>query len=148
VYFSATDGTLYCLNALDGTKLWERDAGYGGERNAPVVAYDRVYVGSYVVEMVPPYTHHGKLYCFNAENGNQIWNITAGTTVFFSAVADKKVFFGNGDGDIYCFDALQGTFLWRYPTAGHYILSSPAIADGKLYVGSTDGNLYCFGGDE
>jgi outer membrane protein assembly factor BamB len=148
VYFSATDGTMYCLNSSDGTKIWEATIGQGGERNAPVVSYGRVFIGSYVVDMVPPYHHHGKLYCLDADNGNHLWNYTAGTVVYFSSVADKKVFFGNGDGSIYCIDAFHGRFLWRYETTGDYILSSPAIADGKLYVGSTDGNLYCFGEDE
>jgi outer membrane protein assembly factor BamB len=106
--------------------------------SSPALLNGRVYVGS----------DDCGVYCLNAENGHQVWNVTAGTTVFFSAVVDKKVFFGNGDGGIYCIDALQGTFLWRYETAGHSILSSPAIANGKLYIGSTDGNLYCFGEDE
>jgi hypothetical protein len=81
----------------------------------------------------------------NATSGAYIWSYTTSSWVASSpAVADGKVYVGDGNGAVYCLNATNGALIWNYAT-GDCVDSSPAVADGKVYVGSFDGKVYCFG---
>ena len=93
-------------------------------------------------------------YCFNATNGDLLWNTSAsdvlGNWKCSVAVADGKVFvgkpyFGGGVMDYvgtYAINASTGEIVWSYPEGG----SSPAVADGMVFtVGG--GRVYAFGGE-
>lgn len=148
VIFNTADGLVFCLDASTGEKLWSTKAGLGGERTSPAIAYGRVYIGSYIVDMQPPYPLFGKVYCLDISTGEHLWNYTAESTVHFCSVADNKVYFGISNfwvepDYIYCIDAFSGKFIWKYHV-GDYIMSTPVIADENLYVTSCDGSIYCF----
>jgi len=151
VYFSSSwDNNTYCFDAdpsdgvdegiddLDGVSydlIWMFEIG-GSVYSSPAVAYGNVYVGS---------NGGRKLYCLDAENGNETWNYTDNIPFFYSspAVADGKVYIGAYYSNFYCIDAENGAEIWKYLIGG-YIYSSPAIADGKVYISSKDGDVYCF----
>ncbi|AGK60928.1 WD40-like repeat protein [Archaeoglobus sulfaticallidus PM70-1] len=137
--FFATKSRLYALN-MDGSLAWS--VSFNGTMSTAAIAYGNIYIGSY----------EGKLYCFNATNGAELWNFTANGKIDSSpAVAGGIVYFAtnNPQGTIYAVDAFSGNMLWYYrltPPAGNYynIMSSPYIANNRLYIGADSGYLYCF----
>ena len=72
VYISSDDGAVYCLNALNGSKVWS----YADQRHQAVsssiaVAQGYAYFGCY----------DRKVYCLNALTGLEVWNFTTGNNV-------------------------------------------------------------------
>ena len=136
VYVSSYDDRVYCLDAVNGTQVWNYTTGYWMV-SSPAVVDGRVYVGSY---------EGGRVYCLDAVNGTQVWNYTIGWEVQGSpAVVDGRVYIGSYVGSygmVYCLDAAAGTKVWNYITTTG-VDSSPAVADGKVYVASDDGMVYC-----
>jgi len=66
----AASGTLFTFD-FQGNLHWEKDYGpdftayFHGTRSTPVVVDDLIYIESGM----------GKVYCLNAENGNEIWSV-------------------------------------------------------------------------
>ncbi|MEA1944884.1 MAG: PQQ-binding-like beta-propeller repeat protein, partial [Euryarchaeota archaeon] len=134
VVFFATKEMLYAVN-MEGGKVWSRDL--KGTSSSPAVAHGKVYIGS----------SDGVFYCFNADNGGEVWNLSVDVDIVSSpAIADDTVYFGTnaGDGTVYALNATDGTVRWTYDT-GNCIMSSPSVSDGTLFIGSDTGYLYAFG---
>ena len=130
-YVSSTDGLMYCLDAYNGTQIWNYTVGVTD--SSPAIAYGKVYIGSY----------DAKVFCLDATTGAQIWNYTtAGYVRSSPAVVDGKVYVGSLDGKVYCLDAMTGASIWNR-TIGAPVVSSPAIVGDKVYVGAMDGIVYC-----
>ncbi|RZB28812.1 MAG: hypothetical protein AEth_01814 [Candidatus Argoarchaeum ethanivorans] len=138
------DGALYALYSENGTVKWTKPV----ERtdSTPAIAYGNVYVCGGCIG-----SSDLMAYCFNATNGDLLWNTSAsdelGNWKCSVAVADEKVFVGKpyykmGVMDYvgtYALDASTGEIVWSYPEGG----SSPAVADGMVFtVGG--GRVYCF----
>ena len=101
--------------------------------SSPVVADDKVYVGS----------NDNNLYCLDAATGELIWNYTTGDTVRSSAaVADGNIYVSSWDNKVYCLNASTGTHIWNYTTDG-VPDAHPSVVSGNVYIGSNDGTLYC-----
>jgi outer membrane protein assembly factor BamB len=135
-YIGSDGGIAYCLNALNGSEIWNFTVAttaqmiHGAESiaisSSMAVANGYVYFGCY--------DHN--VYCLNASTGEKVWNFTTGNTVeSCPSVANGYVYVGSWDGNVYCFDATTGTKIWNYSTGG-LVESSPAVADGHIYVGS------------
>jgi cobaltochelatase CobN len=132
VYF-ATMSRMYAVD-MDGKEVWMHDL--KGTISSPAVAYGRVYIGS----------DDKKMYCFNASDGDEIWNISVDANVKSSpVVADETVYFGtNIYGDmVYALNASDGSLRWTYDT-GNCIMAQPAVSDRILFIGSDSGCLYAF----
>ena len=137
--FFATDSRLFALN-LDGTEAWS--VPFNGSLSTAAIAYGNVYIGS----------RDGKLYCFNASNGEVEWIFEANGKIDSSpAVANGVVYFATNtpEGTIYAVNAFNGKLMWFYrlkPPEGSYynIMSSPFLAEDKLYIGADNGYVYCF----
>lgn len=101
--------------------------------SSPAVYDGKVYVGS----------PDGKVYCLDAEDGDELWSYTTGGMVFSSpAVYAGRVYIGSWDHTVYCLNAITGEKIWDFPT-GDYVSSSPTVYNDKVYIGSYDGNVYC-----
>ena len=87
-------GGFFCLNASDGTILWNRTLN-GAVYASPAIADHKVYVGT---------CQDHAFYCFDTQNGTQLWSYTGGDYFASSpAIANGKVFVGSNDHHLYCF---------------------------------------------
>jgi outer membrane protein assembly factor BamB len=94
VYVGSSDFDIYCLDASDGSQIWNYTT--GAEVYAtPAVAGGCVLAGSY----------DGNVYCLNATNGSEIWSypagifspVNAGGTAGSPAIAGDVIYVvGNG----------------------------------------------------
>jgi outer membrane protein assembly factor BamB len=138
---------LYCLDAVTGTKVWESscgDAVSGFVSNGD----GRVYCGC----------DDGRVYCFNASTGAEVWSYDVGTggvlpygDTYFGGTFyyGGQVFLGSSAGYgyssnyVYCLNAANGNLVWRYRTAGA-IGCWPVVVNDRVYVGSyNDYTMYC-----
>jgi len=90
----------------------------------------------------------GNLYCYDAENGKEIWNFETGGPIYSSpAIFEKRIYFGSNDSNVYCVDWEDGSLLWKFEGPSGF-QSSPVITgdfDNKprVYIGCNDGYMYC-----
>jgi outer membrane protein assembly factor BamB len=98
--------------------------------SSPAVADGKVYIGS----------NDNKVYCLNADNGNEIWNyLISGDSGWISsspAVKDGRIYIGNAGGLMYCLDNNTGNKIWTTKVGWMIQFSSPAVSDNKVYIGS------------
>jgi len=137
VYFATGKGEkkLYAVNATTGDLVWSRYL--YGTISSPAISNGRIYIGD----------DDGRLNCFNAGNGSEIWNQTLGGRCKSSPVVAGGMVYtaaNYGKGTVYCFDADCGTPKWSYDT-GEFVMAQPSVSDGTLFVGSDTGYLYAFG---
>ncbi len=143
LYIGSDGGVAYCLNAEDGSQIWNYTVhtnsvdAHGGEASAisssMAVWEGYVYFGCY----------DQNVYCLNASSGAKVWTYpTDGTVESSPAIVDGNLYVGSWDGNVYCLNARTGDKIWNY-TTGSQVESSPAVADGKVYAGSVDGKVYC-----
>jgi cobaltochelatase CobN len=79
--FFASKNKVYAVN-MDGGEVWSRNLTV--TFSSPAVAYGNVYIGS----------DEKRFYCFNASNGDEVWNKSVNGTIRSSpAVADGTVYF-------------------------------------------------------
>jgi outer membrane protein assembly factor BamB len=113
-------GSVYAINANDGTLKWESLDGLGFTRG-PEVANGKLYIAA----------DDGNLYALDANNGNVLWKSVVLPNGSGVTIANNAVYTAGG-GSFYTFDA-AGNKLWQYaqPTS---------FADSKAYI--TDANGY------
>jgi eukaryotic-like serine/threonine-protein kinase len=123
---------------------WQSQVAIGHIADSPAaVAGGKVYIGTWQNPYIWPYGEDGHLYCFDINNGKELWRFeTSGWIVSSPAIDNGRVYFGSKNTYIYSLDANNGRQIWSYKTNG-YIRSSPAVMNGKVYVGSMDNYIYC-----
>jgi outer membrane protein assembly factor BamB len=134
-------GSLWCLNAENGSLLWHYFTEEMCNIVTPAVAYGNIYVP------LSNYTNfsngYGEMHCLNAVNGECKWKTYLGYDLdSHPAVADGKIYIstedwwgteGFWDGYCHCLDAFTGDIIWSFWLASG-TQSSPAIADGRLFI--------------
>ncbi len=144
-------GSLYCLDAVNGTSLWDI---YVGWSQNPAVVDGKVYF-----TMADFYSYNSQVQCRDAETGQTInWQRTLPGWILSSViVADDKVYVSSLDiygysGKLFCLNAQNGNIIWTYtmPPMEFMLYSSAAVADGKVYFVTSSfyyyyggGSLYC-----
>ena len=134
-YNYAGGADLFCLDPFDGAEIWKTNMPDEFVWGSPTIADDRVYVlGTYFY-----------LYCFDANDGDLLWDFESYGHCS-PMVFEDKVYFGSSGGDkqgFYCLNATTGEEIWFYNPYDHpFSAITPAITKGEIYVG--DGwNLYC-----
>ena len=87
VYVGSFDGTVYALDARNGTLAWSYQTG-GAIWSSPEVVNGVVYIGS----------TDDKVYALNAKSGVLLWTYSTGFYVYASpAVVNGVVYIGSGD---------------------------------------------------
>lgn len=136
-------GTLYKINAADGSLVWKKSIPYevqftGGDDmiGTPTVAAGIVFTSANLR------TYYG----INAQNGDIIWNFTnpeANEFIVSSPIyLDGQVFIVD-KFDITCLNASTGQKIWNTFTGDEYYVS-PSYADGKIYIVTSERNIFIF----
>jgi outer membrane protein assembly factor BamB len=144
VFFGATNGDFYALNAATGATLWKKQLG-------GAVLHTAACVGGTVVTGCMD----GKVYAFNAATGADAWATpyqTGGGICVAPLVTGGTVYLGSRDGKFYALDLATGAERWTPyrtlaaspadPHSGAPILQ-PACSDGtNVYFGAE--NMYFY----
>lgn len=129
VYVVDEADTLYALDAATGDERWRQSHATDVSRSAPVVANDRIYLGSW----------DGGVHALHTTDGSQDWRQQGEQTDFRIggpvAVAEETVFAAGREGTVTALGATDGQVQWTVSTEA-YELGPPAIADGVVYVGA------------
>ena len=144
VYVGSNNGTLYALNAANGTVVWSYNTG-GIISSSPTVVDGKIYVGTAPVGSV------GSLFVLNATNGELMWQGITDSAIDTSSPVLVTPSIGIGplvcavttSGKIYAWDAITQMLLWSQVSVSNFSSSSPAANNGRLYIGSNDGYFYC-----
>jgi outer membrane protein assembly factor BamB len=140
-------GKLFCVDAIDGTHLWNRTT-IGWIKSPPVVYKNNLYFGTLGLE-----TGRCRFYCFNATTGVKRFELTDDLGSFVSsspAVYNDKLYivdqWGLGRAEqVSCLDALTGERIWSFVTDDVFSYRrpcSPAIYDNKVFLAQTNYNGY------
>ena len=133
IFFGEDDGTIIAVNETTGHRFWSANL-VTPVRNAPAIAYGRVYVGSF-----------NRFYALNEATGATAWSFgTANYNTTSAAVYQGVVYFGTGRGNVYAVNSTTGQQIWGPQLSAAAVSSSPALATGSraLLVGSNDRYLY------
>jgi len=127
-YHQQGGADLWCLNPFTGDEIWKTNIPDEFVWGSPTVANDRVYVlGTYF-----------NLYCYDANNGDLLWDFESYGHCGPMVVEDK-LYFGCSLGDkngFYCLNATTGEIIWVHDPITPYSACTPAIVDGKVYIGN------------
>lgn len=144
---SNEQGRVICLNGAkvaDGQPklVWKVD-GIKAKFASPVIHEGKLYICDEV----------GKLYCLNADTGEQLWDFQYGRNTKGSPVlADGKIYIPEVNSRFHILkpkadgcDVLHSQFF-RKTSSGNdvEINGSPSVANGRVYF-MTSENLYCIG---
>jgi outer membrane protein assembly factor BamB len=113
---ASLDGKLYALDAESGSVAWEAEAG-GMIRGTPALVNNLVIVGT------DEGSSRGKVYCFNADTGDQVWEYPPADETMYSIHASigsngSIVYVHTTNQKIYAIDAENGIYLWTTSTGG------------------------------
>jgi outer membrane protein assembly factor BamB len=151
VYAGISDGSVCCLNASSGEKIWDYGIYYASV-STPAFSDGKVYIG--LVYSGGLSLHRTNVICLDATNGNEVWTYESeygyelGGDVSSPVVVNGRVYIGSHtgrrylSGSVFCLDSSNGSLIWEYATGGR-VHSSPAVAGGRVYVGSEDYGVYC-----
>ena len=144
VFFGTVNqGSLFALEAKNGTQLWRADMRGNLVSQSPLVANGAVFVGSSA----------GDFMAVNTSNGSRLWNFTVHSDISSSgAIVNGVAYFGTEDydsnpGRVYAVDADTGATIWERYVGGE---TSPlAVVDNTLYVANGQaGELVAISGSE
>jgi outer membrane protein assembly factor BamB len=145
VYFGSQDKNIYCIDAYNGTQIWNYTTQYR-VFSSPAVVDGRLYTGA----------DDGYVYCLNANTGAKIWSVAVGgglTNYVFAGtwqprsspiIVGSRLYVGALDGKFYCLDTSSGATQWALPlgSATYPIAGSAAYNNGYVYICATNHNLY------
>ena len=145
--YTVRDGQPAALDIHTGELLWQGSTPVKSSASNPVLAGDRVIIG----------TADGRVVAFSKQDGTLLWEYQTGPSLTSlepykrggsdvnstPAVSEGLVYIGASDGCLHVISLANGTKVTTYPL-GVPIASSPIIKDQTLYMGAYDGNVYAF----
>ncbi|MBI5479760.1 MAG: PQQ-binding-like beta-propeller repeat protein [Deltaproteobacteria bacterium] len=131
VLVGSSNGSLYAVDADDGTVQWQR-AELDAIRSQPAVWEGRGSGAASDGPFVVMASKYGTVRALRLRDGQERWSYKTGDRVTGSpAVAEvggrSLVVVGSYDRVLYALDAASGTVVWRYTARGG-VYSSPGIA--------------------
>ncbi|MGP6174601.1 outer membrane protein assembly factor BamB family protein [Corynebacterium sp. A21] len=113
---------------------WQTDIGGAGHRQTPVVAGDRVFVGSQFEDGVG-----GAVEAFRISDGTRLWRYQSENAVKATPVlVGGKLIVHEVTGDVVALDAGSGEQLWKVPSSDplrRFAWGSPVAAGTMIVVG-------------
>ncbi len=142
LYFVASDGFLYSLEAENGKERWKVDL-KNHFASKPVLSNGRLFVA----------TPDDVVYAFDANTGKGLWTYrrrTAQTTtirkVSTPLVTQSELVVGLSDGYLISLQLEEGTLKWEkklhFAKKFNDIDAGPVLVDDRYVVPSYDGSLY------
>jgi len=140
VFIGGNDGFLYCFDADNGEKIWER---FVTEwiSSSPCVYRNLLYVG------LEYGTDGGSLCAYSVKDGTLRWELRTNYHVESSPEVDRKrgiVICGSNDNFVYAANSKSGALLWKInigkETKSGFVIDE---STGFVYFGSLNGLLYC-----
>jgi outer membrane protein assembly factor BamB len=145
--YAVRDGLPTALDIHTGKPLWQGSTSVENSASHPVMAGDRVLIG----------TADGRVIAFSKQDGTLLWEYQTGPSLTSldpykrdgsdvngtPVVAEGRVFVGASDGALHVISLDDGAKIATYPL-GVPIASSPTMKDKTLYIGAYDGNVYAF----
>jgi outer membrane protein assembly factor BamB len=129
--FAFRRGSVHCLDASKGKRLWVLDLP-DWITAAPAVVDDVIFVSC----------HDGALYKLDSPAGKTIWSTDTGAFIVAApAVAEGLVYVGNHGGSFLAIDAGSGRIAWRFDAAGK-VNTRAAVAGDCVLFGSWDGHVH------
>lgn len=131
ILFATRDGTVYAVDAHDGSDEWTFSGvdQPGGPVPTPAVDDCTAYLNI-------PGTG---LFALDVRNGRLQWRAPEIRSSSSPAVVGETVYAGSKDGKLLAIDSEEGSVRWTYRSNGATATSSPAVADGIVVVGDTSG---------
>ncbi|XHH09006.1 MAG: PQQ-binding-like beta-propeller repeat protein [Candidatus Bathyarchaeia archaeon] len=128
LYIGTGNGTIYALDTVDGSIIWEYTTG-GAVKSSPAVVAGVVYVAS----------DDQYLYALDATDGSLIWryNVGGSNLNVSPTVVDGTVYFGQ-ENNLFSINATDGSLIWEKTISGYFESSSPTVVDGVIYFGMYD----------
>jgi outer membrane protein assembly factor BamB len=131
VVYAKAGGTLYAVNADEGTERWRFDGG-SPDYSTPAVVGGVVFVGCMLFGEEKG-TLEPSLLAVNADDGTEMWRFAVSTSIQLTpAVMDGIVYFGDNGGTFLAVNTEDGNERWRFEAGGGP--STPAVVDGVVYV--------------
>jgi len=166
ILFSTTSsGELYALDVEDGQLLW--NVSIGNQPTAPAIYNDKLFIGTveglkmldigWMIQGGKPLgkivsrpvvadnrvivgDENGNIYAFDAESGDEQWNVKLPDEIYISQPWNGSSFIGSGD-KCYKINIENGDISWIFETDG-MITSRPYVQDDVMYFGSWDTFVY------
>ena len=143
LYFGAYNGSVYCLDAADGSEIWAQAYGeWVGASPLVVPRHNLVYFG---LEYQRPWAQ-GSIGALDLRNGEKVWEyqttkLQHGSPVYWSA--GDLVLWGTADHEMVAFDAATGDVRWVFPTL-RSVKYPPAVSEERDLVAfaSFDKSIY------
>jgi len=136
-FFGDYNGWFYCLDIIQRKLLWKIAPGEtaGSILGIPASAGNYVVIGN----------EDKNLYCYNTQDGRNLWKFrTNGRVTGSAVVTPTKVLAGSMDGYVYILELTSGKKQWSFNT-GAPVSSSPAVSKGRFYILTEEGRLLAFG---
>ncbi|MDO8588506.1 MAG: PQQ-binding-like beta-propeller repeat protein [Armatimonadota bacterium] len=136
LFFGATDGSLYAVNAANGVLMWTYPTG-GAIRSSPMVSEGVVYFGS----------DDNSLYAVRAATGESAWRGPFATKEDIAAppaVSSGYVVFACSDGLVYMAGASGGGQRWEHRLPMAPSRSGPVVSADVVHIAAGN-TLYAIG---
>ena len=137
VYTSVAEGTIYALQASDGTLLWRSTIDLGPD--VPSFLGPIVFASPTVVEKVlylapavnPPLQPF--VYAFHTKDGTLLWRAPLDNSTTFPLTVVNGVLYLSTHSSCLALRASDGSSLWQYEINA-WVCSSPVVVDGVLCI--------------
>lgn len=146
LYAGFAGGKLVALSLATGALRWEAAVAQPKgatelERVTDVVG-DPVLIGREVCAVA----FQGRLACFDAQSGNQLWARDLSSVTGASADA-RYVYVSDDRGAVHALDRSNGRSLWKQDRLAHRQLSLPLPLDALIAVGDLQGYVHLLSRD-
>jgi len=141
VYFFFGSYGLYCLNAITGEILWQRDFGLMNSKHGHGEGASPCLVGD---TLVINWDHEGRSFvvAVNRWNGEDRWKVvrpelTSWSTPIVVGEGDEAQVIVSGTHRIRAYHPRTGAVIWECGGLSSNIVASPVESDGIVYAGSS-----------
>ncbi len=130
VFLVSEKGTLYCLDALGGRRLWQKELGSGRASSAAGMK-GRIYL-----------SYGRSLLCFDARNGDLLFRLDpqGASSLTAPALSEDKLFVAADTKELLCLEASTGLVIWRNELRAEPSCPPVATTAGVL-IGTSDNHL-------